>query len=93
MEVPFYILCSCFSRCDDLLTKALLDHCPCRTLQLPIPLQLLRYFTSHEFHCYHWHTHESRSPFFAEVGGESREFADVKTAAEGDVRGSVDGYL
>jgi hypothetical protein len=86
-------LCSCFSRCDDLLTKSLFDHGPSRTLQLPIALQLLRYFTGHELHCYHWHAHESGSPFLAEVGRESRELTYVETAAEGDVGGGIDGYL
>lgn len=88
-----HYLCSCFSRCDDLLTKAFLDHSPSRTLQLPIPLKLLRHFASHKLHCYHWHAHESGSPFFAKVGRESRELADVQTAAEGDVGGGVDGYF
>jgi hypothetical protein len=86
-------LCSSLSRCDDLFTKAVLDHSPSHTLQLSIPLQLVRYFTSDKLHCYHWHAHESGSPFLAEVGRQSRELADVQTAAERDVGGSVDGYL
>lgn len=82
---------SCNSRSDHALTKCLANTTPRSALELAIPVQLVRYHRRHVLYPYHWNGNKTRDPFWAELGSELGELANVEARGEGDVLVGVDG--